>query len=187
MRMAQRLRGSEPQAPSAEFLDRLYARLFHNPPGISRRSVILSALGAVAAGLAAGVSFGRPRGPATDSAKSIIPVDLVGAQGTWYHVAEVSSFPPGAVRAFTAGAVQGYLMNHQGRFYALTSICPHMGCVLSFDRRGQAFVCPCHEARFDLHGRFEHGQAQSYLAVHVNPKPQLYGLTAVIKVFMPIW
>ena len=36
---------------------------------------------------------------------------------------------------------------------ALTATCPHLGCTIQLDPRGNHFVCPCHRAAFDLDGQ----------------------------------
>jgi menaquinol-cytochrome c reductase iron-sulfur subunit len=41
----------------------------------------------------------------------------------------------------------------QPKVTALTSICPHLGCAVQLDARGQNFVCPCHRAAFGLDGQ----------------------------------
>ncbi len=40
-----------------------------------------------------------------------------------------------------------------GQVKALAVICPHAGCVISYDATADGFLCPCHTARFDLDGR----------------------------------
>jgi Rieske Fe-S protein len=35
---------------------------------------------------------------------------------------------------------------------AFTAICPHLGCQIQLDSRGEAFVCPCHQAAFHADG-----------------------------------
>jgi len=37
---------------------------------------------------------------------------------------------------------------------ALQVVCPHAGCTIRYEKTGEGgrFVCPCHEARFDLAG-----------------------------------
>ncbi len=37
-------------------------------------------------------------------------------------------------------------------FRALSPVCPHKGCAVAHDEKLEAFVCPCHDARFDLAG-----------------------------------
>ena len=81
----------------------------------------------------------------------------MGANGRWFAVANVAEMPEGAVRPFTAGALQGVLINRGGRLKARSRICTHMGCVLNLDRGEQSFVCPCHGAEFDLNGNLRYG------------------------------
>ncbi len=35
---------------------------------------------------------------------------------------------------------------------ALSAVCTHVRCILNFDRDRRAFICPCHDGRFDLKG-----------------------------------
>jgi cytochrome b6-f complex iron-sulfur subunit len=86
-------------------------------------------------------------------------------------VARVADIPTGTLRPFTAGAVQGYLVNQGGRFRALSRLCTDMGCALAFHADDQRLSCPCHGAEFGLDGRplFNpfHGQ------VSLSPLPQI--------------
>jgi menaquinol-cytochrome c reductase iron-sulfur subunit len=40
----------------------------------------------------------------------------------------------------------------QGQLRALTSICPHLGCTVPWNKEKQHFVCPCHGATFSPDG-----------------------------------
>ena len=40
----------------------------------------------------------------------------------------------------------------QGQLRALTSICPHLGCTVPWNREKNLFVCPCHGATFAADG-----------------------------------
>jgi nitrite reductase/ring-hydroxylating ferredoxin subunit len=155
VQMAQRLRGSQGQSPSPEFVDRLHSRLFHQPRRVSRRAAVLSALGTLAAGVAAGIGLQHSR--EGSSTRPLKQQGLDVHNGKWFRVTDVAALPPGTVHAFTAGPVQGYLINREGEIYALSRICTHVGCSLNFDSRGQTLICPCHGAHFDLHGQFQHG------------------------------
>jgi menaquinol-cytochrome c reductase iron-sulfur subunit len=35
---------------------------------------------------------------------------------------------------------------------ALSAICPHLGCAVSFDRGAKNYLCPCHDSRFEISG-----------------------------------
>lgn len=155
VRLAQLLRGSRGREMSPEFADRLHARLFPRRL-VSRRTAFLSGLGALAAGVAAG--FGIDRGlQGSPSTAEPAGTPLVGANGRWIQVASLADVPDGAIRPFTAGAVQGFLIRQGDSLRALSRICTHMGCALRVDPDGQSLECPCHGAEFDLQGRFLYG------------------------------
>jgi menaquinol-cytochrome c reductase iron-sulfur subunit len=40
----------------------------------------------------------------------------------------------------------------QGQFRVLTSICPHLGCTVPWNKEKNQFVCPCHGATFAADG-----------------------------------
>lgn len=47
--------------------------------------------------------------------------------------------------------------------YTVSPICPHMGCVLSWNRDERSWDCPCHGSRFDYTGRLLNDPAQREL------------------------
>jgi nitrite reductase/ring-hydroxylating ferredoxin subunit len=149
VRMAQLLRGSRGGETAPEFADRLQARLFPRRL-VSRRTAFLSGLGALAAGIVAGLGLDR----AVENGPSTPQEPLVGANGRWYPVAKLADLPDGAIRPFTASAVQGFLIHRHGQLQALSRICTHLGCALRVNRAEGVLVCPCHGAEFDLQGRF---------------------------------
>ncbi len=151
LRMAQLLRGSMGASPRPDFVETLYDRVFKKPHRVSRRVAFLSGLSALAVGLAAGVGLDRAT-QGTPSKGKEQKTPIVGTDGRWVPVAQVADVPHGAIRPFTAGAVQGFIMNRNGQFRALSRICTHMGCTLSFKQDTQALVCPCHGAEFTLNG-----------------------------------
>jgi menaquinol-cytochrome c reductase iron-sulfur subunit len=42
--------------------------------------------------------------------------------------------------------------DRQGQLRVLTSICPHLGCTVPWNKERNLFVCPCHGATFALDG-----------------------------------
>ena len=43
--------------------------------------------------------------------------------------------------------------------HELSAVCPHMGCVVSFDAAEKTWDCPCHGSRFDVDGEVLNGPA----------------------------
>jgi len=56
----------------------------------------------------------------------------------------------------------------QTQVQAFTAVCPHLGCVIQFDASGNDFVCPCHQAAFDMAGKARSDQELG----RVNPAPR---------------
>lgn len=40
-----------------------------------------------------------------------------------------------------------------GSVQAVTDVCPHLGCKVSFQQANRCFYCPCHASSFDLDGQ----------------------------------
>lgn len=138
-----------PQAqPSAAFVEQLRAQLTGGQRRwwnirISRRGMAggfasgAVALAAVLAGQAGWQRF---------VARSSVPAG-------WVPVAQAADLPPGSVKPFTAGTVQGHVMNIGGKVWALSAICTHLACTLQWQPQQQEFLCPCHGAEFDTTGQ----------------------------------
>lgn len=154
LRVAQLLAGSRVEEPAPEFVESLHSRLFPQPTRLSRRTAFLGGIGTLAAGVLAGLGLDRLT---RSGSKKPSWSPLVGSNGQWVAVASAAELPHGAVKPFTTGHIQGYLINHGGRIKALSRICTHMGCRLDFQQREQAFVCPCHGAEFSLSGQVNYG------------------------------
>ena len=48
----------------------------------------------------------------------------------------------------------------QGRLRVLTSICPHLGCTVPWNKEKNQFICPCHGATFAPDGARLSGPSQ---------------------------
>lgn len=165
VRMAQILRGSNSASASPQFVEELRDRL--TPARrVTRRAAFLAGLGSLAAGIAAGIGLDHI---GATGQKRIDAQPLVGSHGRWVAVARADAVAHGAVHRFTAGAVQGFIINNHGNYRALSSICTHMGCGLNFNQPEQTLVCPCHGAEFDLNGQGRYG-ARGY-PIQLPPLP----------------
>lgn len=121
---------------------------------VSRREGLVAAAGLAAATLV-GVAVDRTIS-GLETPKAAQP-DLIGSRGRWYDVAEETALAPGDVRRFTAGGIDGFLLNEHGRVSALSAICTHMGCHLNWSQAQNRFECLCHWAAFNRYGRPEPG------------------------------
>jgi Rieske Fe-S protein len=54
--------------------------------------------------------------------------------------------------------------DEQGKIHELSAICPHLGCVVSWNASEKSWDCPCHGSRFDPYGRVINGPAINGLA-----------------------
>lgn len=57
-----------------------------------------------------------------------------------------------------------------GTVHAVSPVCTHVRCIVSFDEDAREWACPCHGSRFGLDGRVLRGPAKMRLArVDVGP------------------
>lgn len=63
--------------------------------------------------------------------------------------------------------VQGKMLalykDGRGKVTALSPVCTHAGCIVSFNAAEQSWDCPCHGGRFDISGKFLSGPPQKDL------------------------
>jgi cytochrome b6-f complex iron-sulfur subunit len=52
----------------------------------------------------------------------------------------------------------------QSTYIALSRICTHAGCSVSFNSSGKTFVCPCHGGVYNINGKVVSGPPPSPLA-----------------------
>lgn len=160
LRTAIELRAARPgsSAPSEEFVADLYRRLARESreeaerrPVATRRQLVLG--GALAAtGVAAGVAIDHAlTGPGAPAGGGTLTPDA----GVWHPVVAAADLPEGAVRAFDAGRVNGFVYRSGGRLRAISGTCTHQGCRLGLEA-GTRLRCPCHRALFALDGRVLH-------------------------------
>jgi menaquinol-cytochrome c reductase iron-sulfur subunit len=79
------------------------------------------------------------------------------------EVNEFSSLTEPAIRTIQIEQIDGWrkavsekavyvTKDSQGRLQVLTSICPHLGCTVPWNKEKHQFICPCHGATFSPDG-----------------------------------
>lgn len=67
-----------------------------------------------------------------------------------------------------------WVYSDAGGLYAVSAVCPHLGCVVTAEREG--YFCPCHGSRFDSQGKVMTGPAPGplkHLELFISPDGQL--------------
>jgi len=77
-----------------------------------------------------------------------------------FDIGSPSDFPTGGVTFLPDRRL--YVFNGAEGFYAISSVCTHLGC--NVNRGGPGFACPCHGSQFDENGQVVHGPAPKALA-----------------------
>lgn len=135
--------------------------------GRGRRRFLLwlsaSVFGAVAASLfASAFKFLRPQGAAAVSEE-------------WRAVGRVTEMGGGEPvrRALSVERSAGWSVGRReeavyvlpgGARRVVSAVCPHEGCEVEWEPGARAFLCPCHDSRFDADGRRLTGPAERGLA-----------------------
>jgi cytochrome b6-f complex iron-sulfur subunit len=118
-------------------------------PGITRRGLL--AAGGIAAAAAAAGAIGErvlaPPGGADRQQARLVP-----DSPTWVAVAAVAEVPPGSAKSFTTPSVDGFVVNRNGEFAAVSGVCTHLGCRLLLNREASRLDCACHRAAFAYDG-----------------------------------
>jgi cytochrome b6-f complex iron-sulfur subunit len=76
---------------------------------------------------------------------------------TRFSLGRPEAIAPGTVLALPKKKV--YVVHGNDGFYAMSSICTHLGCMTRFDAAARGFACPCHGSRFTLEGQVKEGPA----------------------------
>ncbi len=55
------------------------------------------------------------------------------------------------------------LIKSSSQFWVFSRRCPHLGCKLHYDPEKELIVCPCHQSKFTLEGKYVEGPAKKDL------------------------
>ena len=118
---------------------------------LSRRTIISSALGGIAAGVVAVLGIERvlespSKLPEPGTAQLVV-------DGRWTPIIALAALAEGVPTHFASGAIEGYLLRLGSTVRGLSGVCTHMGCLLNWSTQRTRFECPCHGATFDISGK----------------------------------
>jgi nitrite reductase/ring-hydroxylating ferredoxin subunit len=177
-----------------EFVSSLHQRLANEldgpatPVPLARRRVIVglgataAASAAVGAGLGAGLDHVLAAG-AVAAAPDDVQSELSPDNGVWTTVAASVDLPDGSSVRFDLGTITGFVSRGNGRLWAVSGICTHLGCRLNLDAPTRQLDCPCHGASFSLTGAV----MQHRLPVPLQPLPEIAvrEMNGAVQVFAP--
>lgn len=98
----------------------------------------------------------------------------------WHFVGTVRALAPGDSLEFESPSGRRTVIARQQDsrdgpvFLALSSVCPHLGCIVHWEAADRRFVCPCHNGIFDPSGKaiagppFKAGQTLTRYATEVR-------------------
>ena len=81
------------------------------------------------------------------------------------EIGRVGDIPPGEGAILRDGLkMLAVHIDEQGHVHQNLAVCPHLGCIVRWNRAERTWDCPCHGSRFDASGRVIHGPANVDLA-----------------------
>jgi len=94
-------------------------------------------------------------------------LNVAGQYGAWFTSGEVRSvdeIPPGEGAIMRRGLSKAAVYRDpRGKVIECSAVCPHLGCVVSWNTVEKTWDCPCHGSRFDADGTMINGPANSDL------------------------
>jgi Rieske Fe-S protein len=87
--------------------------------------------------------------------------------GDWFTSGDIDS--ENDLQAGQGGVVRHGLKkvaayrDETGQLHELSAVCPHLGCIVSWNGVDKTWDCPCHGSRFDCLGKVVQGPANSDL------------------------
>jgi Rieske Fe-S protein len=122
---------------------------------VSRREVVLGAMGAAAAGVVCCGVAGC--GAMKKDEPKVIQTGVV-------NIGSAGKYPAGKVNQQWLGMYGIVVANDSGPVMAIRPRCTHLYCTVKWKAADFQFECPCHGSKFDLIGRVTEGPAKRPLA-----------------------
>ncbi len=122
-------------------------------PGQSRRDFLSKASFITVAIATTGVLAGTLR---------LIKPNVHYEEPTRFKIGKVENFPEGTSKNLTDKKV--FIFSDVNGLFAISSICTHLGCLVSLTEWG--FQCPCHGSQYNLDGGVIRGPAPRSLEWH---------------------
>jgi cytochrome b6-f complex iron-sulfur subunit len=100
---------------------------------------------------------------------------------TKFRAGNIADFPEGMVR-FNQEQ-RAYIIRGALGIFAMSAVCPHLGCITKPISGEAGIACPCHGSKFDQEGNVTHGPAShplSWLEVKVDAAGDLTVDTSVV-------
>jgi cytochrome b6-f complex iron-sulfur subunit len=76
-------------------------------------------------------------------------------------IGELKDFAPGTIKVFADH--QLIVFSDPEGIYAISSVCTHAGCHVSYKNKEGILFCPCHGSKFSKEGSVLHGPAKKAL------------------------
>lgn len=121
------------------------------------RRAFLDAFAMVAAASAAGAA-------AVATCKFIAPPPPRSEVVDEVDVASVSELELRGAKPFRFGREPAIVVRGRAGYFALSTVCTHLGCVVEWDAAANRLTCPCHLASFNLEGSVAEGPPPRPLA-----------------------
>jgi cytochrome b6-f complex iron-sulfur subunit len=112
---------------------------------------------------------------AFSAVKSWGAVSSVQKKETRIFLGMATEFPPGTVKALPKYKM--IVFSDSKGLYAVSSVCTHMGCTVSYKANEGLLACPCHGAKYSKDGTVTHGPAKKNLKwflVEIDPGNKVY-------------
>ncbi len=129
-------------------------------PHLSRNDFVKASVGALGAiiGAVIGVpAIGYIISPATKAQESEAWVPAGAPENYEIGVPTLFNFTRSKINGWekTVNSYGVYILRKspaEGDFLALSNVCTHLGCRVTWNEENQDYPCPCHEAQFDING-----------------------------------